>query len=87
MMLNCEQASLISTMEMVERIGMKRRMGLKMHLAACKHCRKYYQQSKILSRVIQHQNRLIQQGSSQHHRLSVSEKSNLQRLIANKIQS
>jgi predicted anti-sigma-YlaC factor YlaD len=87
MMLNCEQASLISTREMVEKVGIKSRMGLQMHLAACKHCRKYYQQSKILSRVIQHQNRIIKQGSSQPHRLSVAERSKLQRLISNKIQS
>lgn len=87
MMLNCEQASLISTKEMVEKIGIKSRMGLQMHLAACKHCRKYYQQSKILSKVIQHQNRLIQQGSSLPHRLSAAEKSTLQRLITNKIRS
>jgi hypothetical protein len=87
MMLNCEQASMISTRKMVEKVSIKNRMGLQMHLAACKHCRKYYQQSKILSRVIQHQNRLIIQGSSQPHRLSVAEKSNLQRLISNKIQS
>ncbi len=87
MMLNCEQASIVSTRGMVENIGMKNRMGLQMHLAACKHCRKYYQQSKIISQVIQHQNRLIQQENSQLHRLSVAEKSNLKRLISNKIQS
>ena len=87
MMLNCEQASLISTREMVEKIGIRNRMGLSMHLAACKHCRKYYKQTKILSRVIQHRNRLIQSGNSQPHRLSNAEKSNLRRLITNKIQS
>lgn len=87
MMLNCEQASLISTRGMVENVGLINRMGLQMHLAACKHCRKYYQQSKLLSRVIQNQNRLIQQGDSKLHRLSVTEKSNLQRLIKNKIKS
>lgn len=87
MMLNCEQASLISTRSMVENVGLKNRMGLQMHLAACKYCRKYYQQSKLLSRVIQYQNRLVEQGNSQPHRLSVTEKSNLQRLIENKIQS
>jgi PHP family Zn ribbon phosphoesterase len=87
MMLNCEKASLISTQEMVENVGLKSRMGLRLHLAACKHCRKYYQQTKLLSRIIHHQNKTIVRGTTLPHRLSVIEKSNLQRLITNRIQS
>jgi predicted anti-sigma-YlaC factor YlaD len=86
-MLTCEAASLISTRELVEKIGIMSRMSLQMHLAACKHCRKYYHQTRILSRVIHHQNNVLTKTTAYTHRLSPAEKSNFQRLISNKIQS
>jgi len=85
-MINCEEASMLSTHEMLGRVSMKEKMDLHMHLAGCKHCRKYYRQSIIINKSIKRMKDL-EHVSRAGHRLSNSEKSALKRIINNSIQS
>lgn len=86
MMINCEEASLLSTREMLGTVLMKEKVDLHMHLMGCKHCRKYYRQSAIINKTIMRvkNTKHIEQAG---HRLSTTEKSSLQRIINNNIKS
>jgi len=86
MMLSCEEATFISTKKIVQGVNMKDRMNLHMHLAACKHCRKYYYQTRIITSALRHHAK-IGGHKTIPNRMSPAEKSKLQKLISNKIQS
>lgn len=86
MMLTCEEATYLSTKKIVERVKIRENMNLQMHLAACKHCRKHYIQTKMLTKNIRHFSSTALNGSPLH-RMSSAEKSKLQKLISNKIKS
>lgn len=87
MMISCEEASMLASREMLESISMKQKANLHMHIVGCKHCRKYHRQTAIIHKTlrdIKSEERLARLNG---HRLSGTEKSSLQRLINNKIQS
>ena len=86
MMLNCEEASFISTKKIIQGVSIKDNMNLHVHLAACKHCRKYYTQTKIITRALRHHAKLGET-IPVSGRMSSTEKSKLQKLISNKIKS
>ena len=85
-MLTCEEATYLSTKKIVEKINLRQTMSLRMHLAACKHCRKYYLQTKIIANNIRHFTSHGLNGLPLH-RMSDAEKSKLERLLSNKIKS
>lgn len=86
MMLSCEEATYLSTKKDIEGVSMRNSMILRMHRAACKNCKNYYLQNKMITRNIRY---FASKGlnGSPLHRLSTRDKSKLQRLISNKIQS
>lgn len=86
MMINCEEASLLSTHEMLGTIPMKEKVDLHMHLMGCKHCRRYYRQGIIINNTIRQIKNTEHIGQAAH-RLSTTEKSSLQRMINNNIKS
>lgn len=47
-MLDCDQATMVSTHLDLESVGFLKKLQLKMHLMGCKYCREYVKQSKIL---------------------------------------
>ncbi len=87
MMLTCEEATYMATKNIVEGVNLKDRMNLQMHLAACKHCRKYYYQTRLLTNTLRHHASKAYKQNAISFRLSPGEKSNLQKLISNTIQS
>jgi len=86
MMLSCEEATFISTKKIVQGVGLKDKMNLHMHLAACRHCRKYYSQALIITNALRHHAK-AGRSNSFPNRMSVADKSKLQKLISSKIQS
>ncbi len=85
MMLSCEEATFISTKKIVQGVSINDRMNLQMHLAACKHCRKYYTQTRIITKALRHHARMSGPISNSN-RISPAEKSRLQKLISSKMQ-
>ncbi|MCF6171471.1 MAG: hypothetical protein L3J66_10890 [Bacteroidales bacterium] len=49
-MLNCENATLLITKSEFEELGCASKMKLKMHLAGCRFCRNFSEQSNAISR-------------------------------------
>ena len=49
-MLNCETATLLITKSEFEELGCASKMKLKMHLAGCRFCRSFSEQSKVISK-------------------------------------
>ena len=86
MMLTCEEATFLSTKKIIDKVGLRENMGLQMHLAACKHCKRHYLQTKMITRNVRHFSAKATNGSPLH-RMSPAEKSKLQKLVSNKIQS
>ena len=82
-MINCEEASMLTTREVVEGINARERAHLHRHLTACKGCAGYYEQVKLIHDRIKADSRNVRVS----HRLSNASKSELRRLIANKIGS
>lgn len=87
MMLTCEEATFISTKKIIQGVNLKDRMNLQMHLIACKHCRKYYYQTRIITSTLRHHAATAVKSSTFPNRMSAAEKSNLRKLISSKIQS
>jgi len=85
-MLSCEEATFVSTKKMVQGVDLRDRMKLRMHLTACKHCRKFYYQTRIIDNALRHHAKTTQSKVSLN-RLSPVERSRLQKLISSKIQS
>ncbi len=52
-MLNCEKATLLITKNEYEQLGFVSRFKLKMHLASCKFCRNFSEQSKYITTRVQ----------------------------------
>ncbi|MBN1598771.1 MAG: hypothetical protein JW894_10785 [Bacteroidales bacterium] len=87
MMINCEEATYLTVKASVEGVSMKDVINLKMHRAGCPHCRKYFEQNKILDRSIRKHISHAVETRQPLHRLSDSGRSKLQKLITSKIQS
>ena len=51
-MLSCDTATYLITRNEFERLSCLKRMQLKMHLAGCKYCRRFAEQSKYISEQI-----------------------------------
>lgn len=47
-MLDCDQATMVSTHLDLENVSFIKKLQLKMHLIGCKYCREYARQSKLL---------------------------------------
>ena len=47
-MLDCDQATMVSTHLELENVGFLKKLLLKMHLMGCKYCREYVKQSKLI---------------------------------------
>jgi hypothetical protein len=52
-MLDCERASLLATKSDFEKLNCVRRTQIKMHLATCKFCRAFAEQSKLISQQLE----------------------------------
>ncbi len=87
MMLSCEEATYFAAKEILEKVSLKDRMNLHMHLAGCKYCKKYYRQTQMIIKSVRHNSLLPIRSNTPLHRMSPAEKSNLQKLISNKIRS
>lgn len=53
-MLDCENATLLVTKSEFEQLGWIEKMKLRMHLASCKLCRNFSDQSKYITTQINH---------------------------------
>jgi hypothetical protein len=86
-MINCEEASLLSARDMLDGVSMREKISLQMHIAGCRHCRKYYRQSIVIQNTLKKMKDQDYLVTYARHRLSAGDKSSLQRIIKNKIQS
>jgi hypothetical protein len=82
-MLSCEEATFIATKKIVQDVSLKERMNLQMHLAVCKHCRKFYHQVRMITGTIRHHSSKAGNSKAIQTRMSPAEKSKLQKLIYN----
>ena len=85
-MITCEQASLLATREEYEKLNTKEKLLLSIHLAECNGCKNFHRQMRLISSSIQ-QNIRISEGKVPLHRLSNTEKTQMERLIQNKIKT
>lgn len=53
-MLNCKQASLLTSRAMDEKLPFKERMGLRLHLWLCRNCSNFTKQLHFLRKVASH---------------------------------
>ena len=84
MMLNCDSATLLITKHEFAKLSCSERIKLKMHLASCKFCRRFQEQSKFISTSIQ--NISNPENNQFAHKLSEEQKQNLSRVIQENIQ-
>ncbi len=82
-MLNCDQATYFVTKSEFESLGCIRKMQLKMHLAYCKFCRRFAQQNKIISEVLEDFKQVDQEHL--HIRLSEEQQTKLKETIESEI--
>lgn len=83
MMLNCDSATLLITKSEFVKLKCSDRIRLKVHLASCKFCRRFQQQSAIISQNIQ--NISNPENNQFAHKLSDDQKQNLSRVIQNNL--
>ena len=82
-MISCEEASMLSTREVIEGVSARDRAHLLQHLSACKGCGRYYEQIKLIHEALK-----SSVNSPQiNHRLSNANKTELRKVISNRIKS
>ncbi len=80
MLLSCEQATYLAAKEEAGNISDAEKRRLKMHMAICNPCKRYYHQSLALSQNIRDYVKKVKD-SPPVHRLSNSDKSKLEHMI------
>ena len=83
MMLNCDSATLLITKHEFVKLSCSERIKLKMHIASCKFCRRFQEQSEIISIGIQ--NISNPENNQFAHTLTEEQKQNLSRVIQENI--
>ena len=78
-MLDCDNATYLVTKQEFDKLSCVKRMQLKMHLASCKFCRVFAQQSKIINKQIE-EIRNINESDPEVH-LSHEQKEEIQEVI------
>ena len=78
-MKNCEEVTLDIERSRFERLSLKNRMNIWVHISICKMCRKYAKDSKVLDELIRR--RFRQMGKEDCFRFSEKEKTALKELL------
>lgn len=78
-MLDCDKATMYATQNDFKSLGCIKKMQLKMHLASCKLCRSFVEQSKIITNEI-NSIKVIDESNLTEH-LTKEQKENLQETV------
>ena len=71
-MLSCRQASQLLSLQQEQRLRLRQRMGLRLHLWLCAECRRFDRQLNALRRALRSADK--EQGCCRHHSLPAAAK-------------
>ncbi len=78
-MMNCKQASEMASQQLDRELGLRQRLGLKLHLLICRYCRNYARQLAFLHRAAPKLQAYIE--SRDEHRLTEQQKEKLRQVL------
>ncbi len=81
MMISCDEATYIISKNQHQKLGFIKRIQLKIHLLMCNYCRRYENQIRFITGII-NKLKLFPENNNSNYRLDNQQKENLQKEIS-----